>query len=65
MARDDARLIEEINDPLTALLGHLELMSTALDERDVSRVRHHLAESVRLAQRIGAAARRLTHDPTR
>jgi len=54
-----ATLGHEVNNPLTALLGHLELMVQALERSDPTRVGYHLGEAGRLATRIGGVSQRL------
>ncbi|ANM31568.1 hypothetical protein ABI59_21385 [Acidobacteria bacterium Mor1] len=50
----------EINNPLTALFGHMELMLHYLEQGDPSRMQHHIKEAGEVASRIGDVARRLT-----
>lgn len=54
-----ATLGHEINNPLTGLLGHLELSRIYLEKDDAARVRHHLIEAGLGAQRIGNVTQRL------
>lgn len=54
-----ATLGHEINNPLTGLLGHLELCRIYLEREDPSRVRHHLVEAGIGAHRIGNVTQRL------
>jgi DNA-binding response OmpR family regulator len=54
-----ATLGHEINNPLTGLLGHLELGRLFLDKGDAARVRHHLTEAGLGAHRVGNVTRRL------
>jgi DNA-binding response OmpR family regulator len=54
-----ATLGHEVNNPLTALFGHLELVMQYLDRGDGQRVRHHLEVAGSVASRIGEVAQRL------
>jgi hypothetical protein len=54
-----ATLGHQINNPLTGILGHLELIESYLDGEEPDRVRHHLAEAVKNAHRIGRVSHRL------
>lgn len=49
----------EINNPLTALLGHLELMEQYMQREDPTRTRHHIAGATDSASRIAEVARSL------
>lgn len=49
----------EINSPLTALLGHLELARQWAQAGEVERVLHNLREAGETARRIGRVAQRL------
>jgi DNA-binding response OmpR family regulator len=55
-----ATLGHEINNPLTALFGHLELVLQNLQGGDSNRTHHHLREANRIAGRIADVAHRLT-----
>ncbi len=55
-----ATLGHRINNPLTGVLGHLEMIAICLDKGDVGRVRHHVAEARRGIERIGQVSNRLT-----
>lgn len=50
---------EEINSPLTALFGHLELARQWIERGDNARALHHLRESGEAGKRVGRAAARL------
>lgn len=54
-----ATLGHQINNPLTGILGHLELVAMYLDRGEIPRVRHHLDEAGRSAHRIGEVTYRL------
>ena len=49
----------EINNPLTALLGHMELMMQYLEKGDSARVQHHIRQAGEVSNRIAEVARRL------
>lgn len=49
----------EINNPLTGLFGHLELMRRCLAMDDLERLQHHVERSRDVAERIAAVARGL------
>ena len=51
---------EEINSPLTALLGHLELARQWIEQGDAPRALRHLRESAEAGRRVGRAAARLS-----
>lgn len=54
-----ATLGHEINNPLTALYGHMELVRQYLERGEVERLQHHLSQAGEVASRIGDVARRL------
>jgi sigma-B regulation protein RsbU (phosphoserine phosphatase) len=54
-----ATLGHEINNPLTALYGHMELVRQYLERGDVDRLEHHLGQAAEVAARIGDVAKRL------
>ena len=53
---------EEVNSPLTALFGHLELARQWIERGDTARALHHLRESGEAGKRVGRAAARLAGD---
>lgn len=55
-----AALGHEVNNPLTALLGHLELVLRYVERGDSERVEHHLRRAGEVAGRIGQVAHRLS-----
>lgn len=54
-----ATLGHQINNPLTGILGHLELAATYLGRGELERARHHLEEAGKNAHRIGRVSHRL------
>jgi len=56
-----ATLGHEVNNPLTALFGHLELTLRYVEQGDSVRVEHHLRRANEVAGRIGRVAHRLSH----
>ncbi|MDH3626290.1 MAG: response regulator [Acidobacteriota bacterium] len=54
-----ATLGHEINNPLTALFGHMELLSQYLDQKNEARSSHHLKEAGLVATRMADVAQRL------
>jgi DNA-binding response OmpR family regulator len=54
-----ATLGHEINNPLTALVGHLELTRQYIDSGDRERLEHHLRQMGRVATRISDVASQL------
>ncbi len=55
-----ATLGHEINNPLTALFGHMELVLHYPEQGDSYRMQHHIREAGNVAARIGKVAQRLT-----
>jgi len=49
----------EINNPLTALFGHLELTLQYLERADPDRIQHHLRQAGEVGNRIAEVAHRL------
>ena len=49
----------EINNPLTALFGHIELTMQYLEMGDSARMQHHIREAGVVSNRIAEVARRL------
>ena len=49
----------EINNPLTALFGHMELLLQYVEQGDSARTDHHLREAGNVAGRIAEVAQRL------
>lgn len=49
----------EVNNPLTALVGHLELAGTCVDSGDAARVRHHIQRARATVDRIADVAHRM------
>lgn len=49
----------EINNPLTALFGHLELVLQYLEKNEPDRMRHHIRQAGELAGRIAEVGHRL------
>ena len=49
----------EVNNPLTALLGHLELIQRYMEADEPDRVQHHVERSRHVADRIAEVARAL------
>lgn len=60
-----ATIGHRINNPLTGILGHLELVRMYLERGEAGRVEHHLQQAGRAVHRIGDVSRRLmvTADP--
>jgi sigma-B regulation protein RsbU (phosphoserine phosphatase) len=61
-----ACLGREINNPLTALLGHLELMLQNLERGDHKRLVHHIRGAGEIAERLAEVGRKLSalREPT-
>ena len=55
-----ATLGHEINNPLSALFGHLELTRQYLGSGNVSRLEHHLRQATEVSRRIAQVAQQLT-----
>jgi len=55
-----ATLGHEINNPLSALFGHLELTRQYLGSGNTSRLEHHLRQATEVSRRIAQVAQKLT-----
>lgn len=55
-----ATIGHEINNPLTALFGHLELMLQYVEQGDSERTRHHIRQAGEIATRVADVAQRMT-----
>jgi len=52
-------LTREISDPVTALFGHVELLTRYVDRGEEERVRHHVRQAGLISHRLAETARRL------
>ena len=59
LLEDATQLGHEINNPLSALIGHIELLSQYLNQKDEQRAGYHLHQAGEVGSRIAEITKRL------